>query len=425
MNNSFFKIFKGDAIVWIIFFLLIAISALEMFSASSYLVSVTGSISGPIIRHLMFFVAGFVLILITMLVPLEHVRMLGYIGLVISWILLCFVLIKGGEGQSGNSARSIDIMGVAFQPSEIARVSIIIVIADFIHRYQNFEYKGKMFIIYSILIGITCGLIFPENLSTALIIFLITMTMMFIGGVYWKYITMLGSVLVGAALLIIVISTSIPDDVYDTSNNGFIELFERAHTWVARIDNHYGSETDKFTITDSNRQISHAQMAIASSGIIGCLPGNSVQSNFLPEAFSDFIFAIVVEELGWVGVILLIIIYLVLLYRAGAIARKSTKVFCSILVIGITLIIVLQAFIHMGVSTGIGPVTGQPLPLVSRGGMSTLVTCIYFGLILSVSHNLQKEIEQEQQAADEDSLSIEEERIEIVDDEPEYIIEEV
>jgi cell division protein FtsW len=199
---------------------------------------------------------------------------------------------------------------------------------------------------------------------------------------------------VGAVMLILFVAWMIPEDLYREYDNPVLKVFERAYTWVARIENFFVRDAEvvsRFKVTDSNFQENHAQMAVARGGFLPSGPGTSVESNYLPEAFSDFIFAIIVEELGFFMGIFVIFLYLWLLFRAGRVARQSDSLFCAILVIGVTLLIVLQAFIHVGVSVHLGPVTGQPLPLISRGGTSILVNCIYFGIIISVTKYIQQQ----------------------------------
>ena len=195
--------------------------------------------------------------------------------------------------------------------------------------------------------------------------------------------------------LVFAIAVLIPEENYQADNlrnanpvaRTFYKTFGRAYTWVARIENFSKSSdpNEKYKIHSSNLQPVHGQIAIARGGIFPHGPGTSVQRNRLPEAFSDFIFSIIVEELGLIGGVFVIMLYLILLFRAGRIVWKSTTVYPAVLVMGLALIIVLQAFIHVAVSVQLIPVTGQPLPLISRGGTSILITCIYFGLILSVT----------------------------------------
>ena len=167
-----------------------------------------------------------------------------------------------------------------------------------------------------------------------------------------------------------------------------------AYTWVARIDrftSDKGGEEDKYEITDDNRQVQHGRIAIARGGFFGVMPGNSIERDYLPQAYSDFIYAIIVEELGLFGGIFVILLYLILLFRAGRIATESPTVFPAVLVIGLSLMIVIQAFVSMSVATSLGPVTGQPLPLISRGGTSILITCIYFGVIFGITRQIKED----------------------------------
>lgn len=392
MNKFLAKTLQGDRVVWIIFALLFGISMVEMFSASSYLVHLTGSVQNPILRHFMFFAMGFMGMMIVQMIDFKYIRLLGYAGLVFSWGLLILTMFFGTE-QAG-AARWIEIGGFQFQPSEVAKLSLIIVIADQVERLQNVEKQNKYFWYVIGAVVLTCGMIFTENFSTAAILFVITMTMMWIGEINWKKLATVCGAVVGAVMLILFIAWVIPEEVYREYDNPAVKVFKRAYTWTARIENFFEASdktVSKFKIKadGSNFQENHAQMAIARGGFIPHGPGTSMERNYLPEAFSDFIFAIIVEELSvWMG-LFVILLYLWLLFRAGRVAQQSDSLFCAILVIGVTMLIVLQAFIHIGVSVHLGPVTGQPLPLISRGGTSVLVNCVYFGLIISVTRHIQ------------------------------------
>ena len=392
MNKFLAKTLQGDRVVWTIFLFLFIISVVEMFSASSMLVHISGSVQGPILRHAMFYAIGFMALMIVQLVDFKYIRLLGYVGLAASWILLLYTSFFGGVEQAG-AARWIDIGGFRFQPSEVAKLSLIVVVADMIERMQDEERQNKLFWYVIGAIVITCGMIFTENFSTAALLFVITMTMMLIGEINWRKLLTVCTGVVGVVLIILLMALFIPDDVFYNSGNPVFEKLERAKTWVARIENFAGDEetVSRFKVTDDNFQENHAQMAIARGGFLPSGPGTSVESNYLPEAFSDFIFAIIVEELGFFMGIFVMFLYLWLLFRAGRVARQSDSLFCAILVIGVTLLIVLQAFVHIAVSVHLIPVTGQPLPLISRGGTSILVNCIYFGIIISVTKYIQQQ----------------------------------
>lgn len=392
MNKFLAKTLQGDRVVWTIFLFLFIISIVEMFSASSMLVHWSGSVQGPILRHVMFFVVGFMALMIVQLVDFKYIRLLGYVGLAASWMLLLYTSFFGGVEQAG-AARWIDIGGFRFQPSEIAKLSLIVVVADMVERMQNEERQNKLFWYVIGIIVITCGMIFTENFSTAALLFVITMTMMLIGEINWRKLLTVCAGVVGVVMIILLMAWNIPDDIYYNSGSPVLKKLERAKTWVARIENFAGDEetVSRFKVTDDNFQENHAQMAIARGGFLPSGPGTSVESNYLPEAFSDFIFAIIVEELGFFIGIFVMFLYLWLLFRAGRVARQSDSLFCAILVIGVTLLIVLQAFVHIAVSVHLIPVTGQPLPLISRGGTSILVNCIYFGIIISVTKYIQQQ----------------------------------
>ena len=394
MNKFLAKTLQGDRVVWIIFALLFAISVVEMFSASSMLVhwSSSSSVYNPILRHVMFFAVGFMALMVVQTINFKYIRLLGYAGVALSWCLLLYALGFGTE-QAG-AARWIEIGGFQFQPSEVAKLSLIIVVADMVERFQDTEKQSKYFWWLIAAVVITCFMIFTENFSTAAILFIITMSMMWIGEINWKKLATVCGGVVGAVMLILLVAWMIPENVYREYDNPAVKLFGRAYTWVARIENFLRVEDEsvsKYKITDSNYQENHAQMAVARGGFLPHGPGTSVERNYLPEAFSDFIFAIIVEELSvWMGIIVMLL-YLGLLFRAGKVARQADSLFCAILVIGVTMLIVLQAVIHIAVSVHLIPVTGQPLPLISRGGTSILVNCVYFGLIISVTRYIQQQ----------------------------------
>ena len=428
MNKFLAKTLQGDRVVWTILLFLFIISMVEMFSASSMLVHRSGSIQGPILRHAMFYVMGFMALMIVQLVDFKYIRLLGYVGLAASWLLLLYTTFFGGVEQAG-AARWISIGGFQFQPSEVAKLSLIVVVADMIERMQNEERQNKLFWYVIGVIVITCGMIFTENFSTAALLFVITMTMMWIGEINWKKLATVCGGVVGAVMLILLVAWMIPENVYREYDNPAVKLFGRAYTWVARIENFLRVEDEsvsKYKITDSNYQENHAQMAVARGGFLPHGPGTSVERNYLPEAFSDFIFAIIVEELSvWMGIIVMLL-YLGLLFRAGKVARQADSLFCAILVIGVTMLIVLQAVIHIAVSVHLIPVTGQPLPLISRGGTSILVNCVYFGLIISVTRYIQQQ-KMRQDAVVEPAVAAEpiETKVEQTDSLETEIVEEV
>ncbi len=386
MDSLLKKYLRGDATLWIVFIMLCVVSIIEMYSASSTLAYKAANHTAPMLRHVGFLAGGALIAIGVHLIPYRYIRLIAYLGLILSVIMLIMVLFKG---QSENDAtRWLVIGGVQFQPSELAKLSVIIVAADFISRIKEPSKDEKRYFWSTlILLGIICPLILLENFSTAVLLFGVVFIMMFIGRVSLKR---LGA-LAGSLVLVLILSygavKAIPQDKMPAA-------FDRAYTWIARIDRFISDKDDdknKYVITDENRQVQHGRIAIARGGVFGVMPGNSVERDYLPQAYSDFIYAIIVEELGLVGGIFVILLYLILLFRAGRIATESPTVFPAVLVIGLSLMIVTQAFVSMSVATSLGPVTGQPLPLISRGGTSILITCIYFGIIFGITRQIKED----------------------------------
>ena len=384
MGNLFTKYLKGDTTIWIVFIILCIFSSIELYSASSTLAFKAANHTAPMLQHVSFLVFGALLAYFVHLVPYRYVRILAYLGLITSFFLLIYVLARG---ESTNEAsRWIRIMGVQFQPSEIAKLSLIIVIADFISRIRaNPGYEKKYFIWILGVAGVIIGLILLENFSTAAILGLVVFFMMFIGQISWKKLAGIMGAIVAVLLVGYLLVKTIPKEKMP-------EALGRAYTWVARIDRS-AQETDenKYVMNDENLQVQHGRIAVARGGFLGVFPGNSVERDYLPHAYDDFIYAIIVEEMGLAGGIFVMFLYLVLLFRTGQIATVCKSTFPAMLVTGLGLLITLQATVNMFVGSGFGLVTGQPLPLISRGGTSILVTCIYFGIILGVIREIKSE----------------------------------
>lgn len=357
------------------------ISIVEVFSASSTLTYRNANYWGPIMRHTTFLLAGTGIVLLVHSFPPKYFSVLIFL-LPVSIILLVITKIMGAAVNGAE--RWLSIGGLSFQPSELAKLSLIAYVSFILSKKQDSP-NDKSF--RWILTGsvITCGIIFLDNFSTASILFSIVCMMMFIGQIPLKHLAKLGLALVLSGILFIVALMFIPSNTFEK-----IKL-NRAITWKERIldfthrDNSTAANDSTFRITDDNLQVSHAKIAVANGKIFGKLPGNSQQRDFLPQAYSDFIYAIIIEELGIVGGIFVLFLYVALFIRAGIIANRCEKIFPKFLVIGSSLILVTQALANMAVAVNLIPVTGQPLPLVSRGGTSTLITCIYFGILLSVS----------------------------------------
>ena len=351
------SIFKGDKVIWIIFLCLCLISIIEVFSAASTLTYKSGDHWGPITQHSIILMVGAVVVVFLHNVPYKWFQVFPVFLYPISLVLLAFVTLMGiitGDRVNG-AARWMTFMGLQFQPSELAKM---------------------------ILTGLVLLLIAPENLSTAMLLFGVVFMMMFIGRVAAKKLLLLAGGLVLIVALGVGTVVAIPAKTLHNTPG-----LHRLETWQNRIKGFFDKDevpAAKFDI-DKDAQIAHARIAIATSHVVGKGPGNSIQRDFLSQAFSDFIFAIVIEEMGLIGGIFVVFLYLCLLMRAGRIAQKCERTFPAFLVMGIALLLVSQAILNMMVAVGLFPVTGQPLPLVSKGGTSTLINCAYIGMILSVS----------------------------------------
>lgn len=371
------KIFKGDKVIWTIFILLSIISLVEIFSATSTIVYRQENMWGPILRHAMFLIGGVGMILLIHNIPYRYFSFLIFVllGAIILLILTPFI------GTSVNGAdRWISFMGFTIQPSEIAKISLMGTIA-FLLSKQNGENDAVLFRWMIGLMLVVCGIIAMDNLSTAVLLFGVCYIMMFIGNVkLMRLLKVAGAGILGILLFILLLNV-VPDKWTDSGP------LSRLGTWQNRISNFSShkelSEEEYYTITDENYQVAHAKIAISNGGLLGVFPGNSTERDFLPQAYSDFIYAIIIEEMGILGGIFVLLLYVIILIRAGMIARRIDRIFPKYLVLGSALMLSIQAFVNMAVAVNLIPVTGQPLPLISRGGTSTLITCAYFGLILS------------------------------------------
>lgn len=378
------NLFKGDKVIWIIFLLLCLVSIIEVFSASSTLTYKSGDHWKPITMHMILMMVGSVVVLIVHNIPCRWFKTFILL-LPFSWILLISVFIIGTI--TNGARRWIDLGFFQFQPSEIAKMATVITVAYILSRTQEENHANPKAFKYALIVtGITCLLIFTENLSTAVLLVTSVFLMMYVGRVPFKQLG--GLLAIGIGVMIIGFATIkyVPADTWEKVG------LHRMVTWQNRLDNHFDTSVippEKFDI-DTDGQIAHANIAIATSHILGKGPGNSIQRDFLSQAFSDFIYAIIIEELGLVGGAIVAFLYIWLLMRIGRIARSCDSPYYAFLVMGIGFLLVTQAMFNMLVAVGIMPVTGQPLPLISKGGTSTLVNCAYIGIILSVSRHVDK-----------------------------------
>lgn len=394
-----------DRTYWVLFFALIIVAIISLFSASSTLAfqKGNGTVLAPILSQMTFIVVGVGLAFCIQFLPSKFIQKCGYLALVLSFILLLLTYTKLGVEING-SRRWIKILGITFQPSELAKISLIIVVSDLFSKIKTLEDQKKYFLIAISITLVICGIIFLGNLSTAVLLGGIVILLAFLARIHIKY---WGSLL-GIAFAVLISVFFIVNKCYIEKNRRIEGPFERLITQVNRVNDmieEMENPASAYIITDDNYQRSHAKIAIARGAVspIGVLPGNSQQKDILPQAFSDYIFAIIVEEWGLIGAIVLIFLYLAILFRACLTSSRYSDYSAMLMVMGLALMITCQALVSMMVSVGIGPVTGQPLPMISRGGTSALITSIYFGIIMSVSRE-QTQRRAKQQAAMEESM---------------------
>jgi len=400
------KIFKGDKVVWMVYFLLCVISLVEIYSASSRLTfGTTQSHWAPMLNQLIFLSSSFIFIVILHLIPSKWFFILAPILWPFFVILLGYTSLIGGSSLNATH-RWISIFGISVQPSELVKGSLIMWTALILSRSQGIIKTEKGKIIMGAVKGnrpstafwwitgplvLSCGLIFMDNISTATMLFIIIVLMMILGHIPWMYLfKMFGALLmVGGIMMSIAFVT--PDSALES--NG---LTKRLVTMKHRFQRYTGNDSDKEIVfgsaewrkkmlDDKNSQSTYSKIAIANSHVIGLGPGNSVQRDFLQHAESDFIYGIIVEELGIVGAFIVMGLYIILLVRCNRIAQKCRRFFPAYIVLGFGMMMTFQALVNMAVAVGAMPVTGQTLPFISRGGSSIVVTSFYIAVILSIS----------------------------------------
>jgi len=371
---------KGDKVIWALVALLSLFSFMPVFSASSNLAYVgqgTGNTFGYLIKHLVHILIGFGFIFYVHKVPFNYHKKISWFLLPLIWILLLYTMFFGVE--IGSAKRWVEVVGISFQPSTAAFLILMVFVARYLakERLEAITFKSSILELWTP-VGITLLLILPANFSTAAFMFVMVIMLVFIGKYPLKYLSlillfgvMFFASFVGTAKLFKAVN---PDNVPS--------LFQRVETWEKRITRF---TDDNIQDPDEVYQIERAKTAIATGGIYGLGPGKSVQKNFLPQSSSDFIFAIIVEEFGLVGGVVILGVYLLLLFRLVVASHKSSTMFGKLLVIGLGFPIVFQAFVNMGVAVELLPTTGQTLPLISSGGSSIWVTCISIAIILNVT----------------------------------------
>ena len=377
-SKTFGNIFKGDKVIWMIFFFLCIISIVEVFSASSELTYKGGSYFSPLIKHIGILIFGFISMVVVLNLQCKYFKIATPFFIILSVFTLLWVIVAG---QSTNGAqRWVNFVGIQFQPSEIAKGTVVLATAQILSALQTDHGADK--IAFKYILGI-CFLIIPlialENLSTAALLSLVVLMMMLIGRVPMRQIgklvgvVVLGMLLVFAGVMLVGKDTQNEDNdkvlteqtQTDSREEGlFVKIFHRADTWKSRIDkfaNHKEIAPQDVDL-DKDAQVAHAN---------------------------------IIEELGIEGAVFVAGLYIMLLFRTGRIASRCENYFPALLAMGLALLLVTQALFNMCVAVGIVPVTGQPLPLISKGGTSSVINCIYVGVILSVSRSAKKRGESE------------------------------
>lgn len=414
MNKTFGNIFKGDKVIWMVFFFLCIISIIEVYSASSQLTYKGGNYVAPVLKHISILLMGIFFMVVTLNIKCKYFRIVLPLMLGLSFVALISVYIVG---QMTNGAhRWVTVMGIQFQPSEIAKGTLVLAVSQILSAMQTEKGADKQAFRYILTVCMFfIPLIMLENLSTAALLCIVVFMMMLIGRVPA---TQLGKLLGITTLFISGVfamvmffgtdrqrenSVSDVDTTQVVAENDKEEsvvekVFHRFDTWKARIDDFIYNKPLKAEEVDLDKdgQWAHANIAIASSNITGRGPGNSEECDFLSQAFSDFIYAIIIEETGIFGAVFVAMLYIILLFRTGRIANRCENNFPAFLAMGLALLLVTQALFNMCVAVGLAPVTGQPLPLISKGGTSTIINCVYIGAILSISRSAKRRGQQEE-----------------------------
>ena len=394
------QLLNGDRTIWAMVFLLCGISLIEVFSASSRLTFGKSSFLTPIISHTIHLCLGLAVMYVLHLFHYKWYRLFPVLLVPISVVLLAYLSIQ--SASSSGAERWINLGFFQLQPSELGKLAVIMSVAYWLSKLKTDDELSQSVSFWKImgLTGLVCVLIMSENLSTAILLAGVIFVMMILGGIAWRRILALSGVVLAAGIVAVVVLLFVPAQTIRDSKL----IPSRATTWQARLQDFFqpGSEADPSAyeyakiVAPEKPQETHANIAIATSNILGKGPGNSDERDYLQEASCDFIYAIIIEELGMVGGIFVMLVYIILLFRVGRIATRCKEKYPAYLAMGIGMLLGLQAFINMSVAVGLFPVTGQPLPLISKGGTSVLMTCVCIGMLLGISNTLDKEARGEQ-----------------------------
>ncbi len=377
--QAVFNRLKGDKVIWAVVLILSIISILAVYSSIVTLAYKyrEGNTEYFLFKHGIILIVGFALMYMAHSLPFKYYSRTAQLAILAAIPLLLVTLISGANINEASRWLVIPVINQTFQTSDLAKLALLMYVARVLSKKQDqIKDFSQAFIPVILPILIVCGLILPANFSTAAILFTTSIILLFIGRI--KILHIAGLLFIGLVCL-----ASFVFVAYNSEDSG------RLGTWKNRVENFLGGESEE------NYQAEQSKIAIAEGEIFGKRPGGSTQRNFLPHPYSDFIYAIIIEEYGLLGGIGIIFLYLILLYRGIRIALKSPNAFGSFLAIGLCVSLVFQALINMAVAVNLLPVTGQPLPMVSMGGTSIWFTCIAIGIILSVSRGAENEESQE------------------------------
>ena len=385
------NLFRGDKVIWIVTLLLVLISLLVVYTSSEQLANRRNQNNTYILfRHFVTVVFGLGAMILAANIKYQRYSRILLLFFWISLPLLLFTMFLGK--YVNNAQRGIEILGMTFQTSDLAKVALIGFLARILTLRRDSLDNIKELIIYVMLpILVTVGLIFKNNFSTAAMLFVTCVVVMFLGRIKLKYIFgFIGAVVLVGAIALLVLLAIKPADAKDTN---------RSRTWLARVERFVGAADEEDEVQeDKFNQVLQAKIAIAGGSVLGKGPGKSTQRNVLQHAYSDFIYAIIIEEYGLVGGAFVLLLYLVLLFRATRIMIRAPQSYGGLLAMGLAFSLVFQAMLNMGVAVGLLPVTGQPLPFVSMGGTSLMFTGMSLGIIISVSKGLEKDNNDERDA---------------------------
>ncbi len=397
---------RGDKVIWAVVVLLALVSLLAVYSSTGLLAykMYKGNTEIYLFKQFAFIIAGVMIIYFAHMVNYIIYARVAKILFLISIPLLIYTLFFGVKLNEGSRWIRLPIVNMTFQTSDLAKLALIMYISRLLSRKQDQikDFK-KGFLPVILPVAVVCLLIAPANLSTALLIGATCMMLMFIGRISGKHLLLTVGIVMIPVMLLIVAAVfrhkTIEPSTASHQPSSHSRLLIRVDTWINRVENFmYGTKEDK---ADDNYQVNQAKIAVANGGWIGLGPGNSRQRNFLPHPYSDFIYAIIIEEYGLIGGAVIMFIYLVFLFRSIRIFKKCPFAFGAFLALGLSFTLMIQAIANMAVNVNLFPVTGVTLPLVSMGGSSFLFTCLAIGIILSVARNAEK-VEGEKMSEEEE-----------------------